>query len=104
MLHLPKQVLSKVGSLHSSHRRERYPVAHIPDGPDTGNIALTEIVHLDTAFVIQLDPNLHKAAETQRALTLAATGESAGSDSLCTGQCAYRCEWECECGCEHGLL
>ena len=57
-------MLSKVGALHPSYRRERYPVAHIPNGPDAGDITLTEVVHLDAALFIQLNPNLRKGIDS----------------------------------------
>lgn len=57
-------MLSKVGALHPSYWRQRYPVAHIPDGPNAGYIALTEVINLDAALLIKLDPNLRRTMDT----------------------------------------
>ena len=57
-------MLSKVSALHPSHRRERYSVAYIPNGPDAGDITLAEVIHLDAALIIQLNPNLQKAVDS----------------------------------------
>ena len=54
----PKKVLSKVGALHSGHRRQGDPVAHVTNGPDTVHITLAKIIHLDATLVVQLHPQL----------------------------------------------
>ena len=74
-------MLSKVGALHPSYRRERYPIAHIPDGPDAGYIALTEVIDLDAALLIELDPNLRRTMYTACSQTIRRFDKSANADA-----------------------
>ena len=57
-------MLSKVSALHPGNRRQRYPVAHVPDSPYAGYITLTEVIHLDATLIIKLNPNLRKEMDS----------------------------------------
>ena len=74
-------MLSKVSAFHPGYRGQRYPVAHIPNGPNAGYIALTKVIDLDTALLIKLDSYLRRAIHTACPRPISCT--SAGEDADC---------------------